>query len=441
MTRWGSGRWLGLAVLSIVGVTTLVCGQQATTAPDDAIAFTPDEITRILDHSPLPPAPPDPTNAHADDPRAAHLGRFLFFETRLSGNGEVSCATCHDPAKGFSDGLRLTQGIERGDRHAQSLFNVAHNPWFLWDGRRDSLWAQAVEAIEREGEMGGHRLDVARLVVTDEDLRGAYEAIFGALGGPARRAGSLPDDANWDELTREEQRAVTRIIVNLAKAIAAYERQLTSADAPFDRFAEALRAGDAEGAHTHVSPQAQRGLRLFVGEANCAACHAGPNFTDGAFHNTLLPLDPTVDQRERDRGRFDGVPDLLASEFRADSAWTDAPDDERARRLGFLNRSPELWGAFKTPTLRSVALSPPYMHDGSIATLRGVVDHYADLNPAAAGAHHARDPLLQPLDLTDAERDDLVAFLESLTGAPLDAALFSAPEAPSGEASRGVSPR
>ena len=147
----------------------------------------------LLRHSPLPPPPPDPTNRHADDPAAAHLGRFLFFDERLSGSGTVSCATCHDARRGFTDGLTLAEGVGTGRRHTPTLWNVAHHRWLTWDGRADSLWMQALDPIEDPVEMGGNRADVARLVLEDEALRAAYTDVFGALpDGLEEAASSLP---------------------------------------------------------------------------------------------------------------------------------------------------------------------------------------------------------------------------------------------------------
>ncbi|MEL6906135.1 MAG: cytochrome-c peroxidase, partial [Planctomycetota bacterium] len=136
---------------------------------------------RLASFSPLPPVPPDPTNRVADDPSAALLGQALFFDERLSANGRVSCATCHDPDRGFTDGRELAFGLAEGRRKTPTLWNAAHHRWLTWDGRADSLWMQALDPIEDPTEMGATRTDVARIVRDDEDLRALYEASLGAL--------------------------------------------------------------------------------------------------------------------------------------------------------------------------------------------------------------------------------------------------------------------
>jgi len=146
------------------------------------------QIERILKLSPLPAPPPDPTNRVADDPRAVHFGQFLFFDKRLSGNGEIACATCHDPAKGFADGRQLGRGVADLARHSPTLYDVAFNRWFFWDGRTDSLWAQAVQPIENPSEMGGDRWRIARLILEDTELARAYQEIFGPLPDEVFRA-------------------------------------------------------------------------------------------------------------------------------------------------------------------------------------------------------------------------------------------------------------
>src|SRR5262249_10473588 len=134
----------------------------------------------IDQHSPLGAPPVDPSNSVADDEGAARLGQRLFFDRRLS-SGEVSCSTCHDPGHGFSDRKPVSEGVGQGRRHTPSLWNVAYNRWYFWDGRRDSLWSQALTPMESESEMGGTRLQVAHLVAADPELRGAYESVFGPL--------------------------------------------------------------------------------------------------------------------------------------------------------------------------------------------------------------------------------------------------------------------
>ncbi len=376
-------------------------------APEPA-RFDEREIVKILSHSPLDGPPPDPTNAHADDPAAAHLGRFLFFDKRLSANSQIACATCHDPAQAFADGKTLSQGLATGKRHAPALLNVAWQRWYFWDGRADTLWAQASHPIESPSEMGGDRARIARLVDHDPDLRAAYEGVFGPL----------PD------LTRATE--VDRVLANTGKALEAYERRLVSRDSAFDRFAAALRSGD-DAAQARYPEAARRGLALFVGKANCRLCHAGPSFSDGEFHNIGVPtLDKTP---PRDAGRYAGVDLVQRDPFNAAGAFSDDPRGPRAVELAQLSRTSELWGQFRTPTLRSVARTAPYMHQGQFASLRDVLHYYSTLEGTVPAGHHG-EQVIKPLHLSDAEIEDLLAFLETLTGADLPDGLSSPPASP-----------
>jgi len=163
-----------------------------------AVPFTEAQLADILMHSPLPPPPPDPTNAVADDPDAARLGHVLFFDERLSGRSRLSCASCHDPGQGFSDGRALSEGVEVLTRHSPSLWNVAYQRWFFWDGRRDTLWSQALVPLEDPLEHAFTRTGVARAVHDTPRLRTRYEEVFGPLP-------PLDDVARFvDELRRRE---------------------------------------------------------------------------------------------------------------------------------------------------------------------------------------------------------------------------------------------
>ncbi|MBW7906881.1 MAG: hypothetical protein H3C42_15105 [Phycisphaerae bacterium] len=410
------------------------------------LEFTARERQLIARHSPLPPPPPDPTNAFADDPRAAVLGQMLFFDTRLSGDGRHACATCHQPAKGLADGLPLGEGLSRGVRHTQGLWNVAYNRWFFWDGRADTLWAQALEPIERPDEMGGSRVQAARLIAEAPALRSAYERVFGPLPD-AVAAASLPragrpvagdaaheHDRAWRGLSAAQRAGVDRVFANVGKAIAAYERRLVSRRSAFDVFAEGLATGDVEK-QAALSPAAQRGLRLFLGRGNCRLCHSGPNFSDGEFHNVRVP--PLGGGAPKDAGRYDGLRALLANPFNARGEFSDQRDGPAAGRLALLERRPSDWGLFKTPTLRNVALTAPYMHQGQFDTLQRVIEHYSTFNDALPAGHHEVDRTLEPLRLTPGEAADLLAFLESLTDVAIDPALLRPPAGAAVDGPRG----
>jgi cytochrome c peroxidase len=420
-----------------IGVSTLLA-TGARPGADPAVEYTPRERKRILAHAPLGPRPADETNAVADDPAAARLGQFLFFDTRLSGNGEVSCATCHDPEQSFADGRQLARGIGDLTRHTPALWNVAYNRWFFWDGRADTLWAQALVPLEVPDEHGTTRLHCAHVVHGDRAVRTAYERVFGPmpdLDDAARfpaDARPVPDEPGhphhraWMAMAPDDRAAVDRVFANLGKAIAAYERRLVSDRAPFDTFVEGLRDGDPERMAA-ITPAAQRGLKLFAGRANCELCHFGPNFSDGEFHST--GIGPLGGGPLHDAARYEGIEQLRANPFNATGPFADGRDGPAADKTRSLVRSTESWGQFKTPSLRNVALTAPYMHQGQLATLRDVIEHYSTLENAVLPGHH-REQLLVPLNLTDEEIADLEAFLRSLTGGSPDPALLRQPASP-----------
>lgn len=403
------------------------------------ISFTPAELDIIYTLSPLPPVPSDPTNAVADRPAAAQLGQYLFFDARLSGNGRVSCATCHDPARNWTDGQSVPENFNGGLRNVPSLWNVAYNRWFFWDGRADTLWSQGLEPLENPTEHGGNRLQYARLIREDRSLRQAYENVF----GPMPDVGPLPSPA----ANSPDTPAVTLVYANMGKAMAAYERRIVTRRAPFDVFVEGLRAGDRARTQA-ISPAAQRGLKLFIGAANCRSCHHGPNFTDGEFHDTgisTLSPPPTPDP-----GRFDGINRLLTNPFNAMGAFNDDPPGRRVRPTAYLVNMLEFRGQFKTPTLRNVAVTAPYMHRGQLETLDDVVRFYSTFSPPPStpapsagtsqpplilpahrhGAGSGVEQVLAPLNLSQNEINDLVAFLESLTNVEIDPALTKQPASP-----------
>jgi cytochrome c peroxidase len=310
--------------------------------------FAPTESTAD-EPKPVPTRLP-PVKHPADNPPSSAkiaLGKRLFFDTRLSRTNDVACATCHDPAKGWSNGQRFATGVDGrlGTRNSPTLINVAYNAASFWDGRAGSLEEQALMPIQHPNEMDLPLAALVKKLNADEQYRRQFREVFGT-------------DASADAI---------------AKAIAAFERTIVARDAPIDHFV----AGDK----TALSPAALRGMQLFFGDARCHVCHAGPNFTDNRFHNVGVGVD--ADPPDRGREQFTG---------------------EAKER-----------GAFKTPTLREVARTAPYMHDGSFATLNDVVRHY---NFGVTDAENEyRDQELQVLYLSEEQVADLVTFLkEGLSG-------------------------
>ena len=365
---------------------------------------------RSLTLSELEPLPADPTNRVADDPRAVALGHRLFFDTRLSANGKVACATCHQPGREFQDGTPLAAGVGTTNRRTMPVAGTAYAPFLFWDGRKDSLWAQALGPLESPVEHGGTRAQYAHVVAAH--YREEYERVFGALpdlGGVPRIAGPVPDAAAsqaWRAMSEEQRVAVTSVYVNIGKAIAAYERQLQYGPSRFDRYVAAID-DSGRAAEGVLSADEVAGLRLFIGKANCTQCHNGPLLTNNEFHNTGVAANAAL---PADRGRFTGATDVTKDEFNCRSRWSDAR--ERCAELEFLaTGAHEQERAYKVPSLRNVADRTPYMHAGQLATLGDALAHYNRAPQAPAG--HSE---LKPLKLDARELRQLEAFLRTLSG-------------------------
>ncbi len=363
----------------------------------------------------LPALPPDPSNQYADDPRAAELGHKLFFDTRFSVNGEIACATCHQPELMFTDGLALAQGVGTTDRKTMTIIGTAYSPWQFWDGRKDSQWAQALAPLESAVEHGGTRMQYAHLI--DQFYRDEYESIFGPLpdfSDPNRfpaSAGPVDDPAAraaWEAMTPADRDAVTQVYVNMGKAIAAYERLIMPAPSRFDQYVEALLNNDKQAMQAALTEDEVAGLRLFIGRAECIKCHNGPLFTNNDFHNTGVP---TAQGLPLDDGRASGVIKVLNDEFNCLSKWSDAGENDCAELRFVTSEGEQLEAAFKPPTLRNVAETAPYMHAGQYATLEEALAHYN--HPPAAPLGHSE---LNPLGLTQREMEQIIAFLKALSG-------------------------
>lgn len=399
---------LTLTIALLLAVTTLL---SAAVLKRDA--WTADEVAELrkLSLAQLEPLPPDPTNRFADDPRAVALGQQLFFDTRLSSNGQVSCATCHQPNAGFQDGKPLANGVGTTNRRTMPVTGTAYASFLFWDGRKDSLWSQALGPLESAVEHGGSRAQYVHVVASH--YREAYEELFGSLPDlstvPAS-AGPVADPAAaraWQSLTEGQRDDVTTVYVNIGKAIAAYERRLQPAPSRFDRYVDSLGA-DGRGDAGILTADELAGLRLFIGRANCTQCHNGPLLTNNEFHNTGVPENASL---PKDHGRLTGATAVLQDEFNCRSRWSDAPAAQCAELEFLATGAHEQERAFKVPSLRDVAERAPYMHAGQIASLDEVVAHYSAAQPAPAG--HSE---LKPLRLHVRERRQLVAFLRTLSG-------------------------
>jgi cytochrome c peroxidase len=354
---------------------------------------------------------PDPSNRWADAREAAALGYRLFFDTRLSGNGRVSCGSCHDPRHDFQDGIALGKGVATTDRRTMPIAATAYSPFLFWDGRKDSQWAQALGPLESAVEHGGNRAQYAHVVRTH--YRSGYERVFGPMSdlhGIPAMAGPVMDPAArsaWQKMTQEQQDSVTQVFVNVGKAIAAYERQIQFGASRFDRFVSEWRKTGTPP-NDILDQKELAGFALFQGKANCTQCHNGPLLTNNEFHNTGVPKRVGLPE---DRGRFPAVAAVKADEFNCRSRWSDAKPAECAELEFLAPASQPLERAFKVPSLRNVAERAPYMHAGQFATLAEVLEHY-NRAPAAPGGTTE----LKPLGLTSVELAQLEAFLRTLSG-------------------------
>lgn len=366
-------------------VLLLAPAAHAADLPD----FSPAEIARLARHGPWPPAHAvDASNRVSGNPHAARLGATLFFDTRLSPDGALGCASCHDPAKAWTDGRAVSVGRNPLERNAPSVVDLKGQRWFGWDGASDSLWATSLRPILAPQELGGSIAGTAALLRNDPALSRCYAQAF------ARDASGVDD---------------TTLAVDAAKALAAFQETLESARTPFDEFRDALVRGDRAAA-ARLPLAAQRGARLFVGRANCALCHLGPSFTNGEFHDVGVPF---FTASGADMGRHGGIKALRESPFTQLGAFNDDPAKAPGTATRHVDPQHRNFGEFRVPALRNVARTAPYMHDGSLATLRDVVRHYSRFDPDRL--HADGEAILKPLGLDDAEIDDLVAFLESLT--------------------------
>lgn len=467
-----------LSLLSIAPLAGCSCGEPEPCQVSE-VKFTAEENKKIFGLSPLPTMPTNPTNKYADDPKASKFGQFLFYDVRLSsspsGGGKHSCKSCHEPDKGWSDGKPLSAGVGQLPIHSPTLWNIGYNHWFFWNGRADTAWAQATKPIEAPAEMDGNRFRILKLIAKeDAKLKAAYEAIFGSDSLPSDlldkykfdHAKPLPDDPdneqnkNWDSISDEDKTKINKFYTNITKALEAYQRKIVSNNAPFDEFVQGIKTCDPTKAKA-ISASAQRGLKIFVMKDSCISCHDGPNFSDSEFHNIGLPV---VQGKAPDVGRIAGLSIVLNDPFNGLGPFSDTDkDDKRNERLRFLRSdNPNTIGEMKTPTLRSVDTSGPYMHDGRFKTLDDVVSFYSHfgakdisgciklgkatytppktdpnakiqdkdkckIDTAAVGL---REETMLLFLLTDQEQKDVVNFLKTLTGKALPKTLTTQPDSP-----------
>lgn len=433
-------------------------GDAATPSAPEPEVHIDRAALRSLRYDASPP-PPDPSNRVADDPSARAFGKTLFFDPSFSGPllegdndggpatlglrgqaGRVSCAGCHLPSSGFIDTRSPHRQISLAagwtQRRTPTLLEVAFLPLYNWDGARDSLWSQALGVMESAKEFNSSRLFVAEQ--TFRNHRARYEALFGPLPPlddvtrfPALSAdqagcreqmtrqgvvqtcrGKPGDAAEYDRMAEVDQRAVTQVAVNVAKALSAYVRELRCGPSRFDRW--------LDGEDDALDASEQRGAALFAGKGQCTDCHSGPRLSDGQFHNVgLAPAQVAVAFIDaNDRGAEVGLAEALASPLNTRGMFSDGDRGVLPPAV-----SPNHAGAFRTPTLRCIAQQPSFMHTGQLRTLEQVIAFH-DRGGDPLGGYPGRSELT-PLGLSEGERADLAAFLRALSGPGPDTSLLT----------------
>ena len=353
-----------------------------------AVEFSAAERELIAQHGPWPVQfAGDSSNRVSGNEQAIRFGEALFFDHELGIDSKFSCASCHDPGRAFTDGLKTSQGRVRLDRNTPSLLNLKANRWFGWGGENDSLWAQSIRPILAADEMANHPDHVRELLLSRQRYRQFYLQAFTAEVGSE---------------TSEQ------VLVNVGKALAAYQESLLSQRTEFDDFRDALLAGD-QVSMSRYAESAQRGLKIFIGAGRCNLCHLGPRFSNGEFADVGIAYF-TADGV--DAGRYGGIQQLRANPYNLLGKYNDGDPQLNALSSSHVRLTQRNWGEFKVPGLRAVAATAPYMHNGSLPTLRDVVLHYSNLDEERL--HTDGEKILRPLQLSDTEIDDLVSFLRSL---------------------------
>lgn len=302
-----------------------------------------------------------------------------------------------------------------GKRNTPTIVGASYNSWFFLDGRTDSLWSQALGPWESELEHGGDRSQFAHLLYRSPNLRSQYEELFGKLPNLTdqnrfRKRADLVSNKriqqSWTQMAPADQARVTTIFTNLAKAIAAFEARIKPTAARFDRYVAAALAANKKEMSDLYSDTEAAGLRLFISKAMCIMCHSGPLFSDSDFHNinTLV-----LRKKPYDWGRYDGAQQVLTNEFNCYSRFNDSTD-KSCHELRFMLKSKQhTIGSFKTPSLRNVSKTAPYMHSGQFDSLTAVLQHYSDPPKKIIGKSN-----LLKVKLNSLEREQLEAFLHTL---------------------------
>lgn len=357
----------------------------------------------------------DPSNGVLNNPNAIKLGELLFNDVRLSKNKKIACTSCHIKALAFTDNRKVAQGMRLGSRNTPSLLNTAEQNWFFWDGRKDSLWAQVLDSIENPAEHGFTRVEMLHFISNNQAYRKQYQQIFSqqshllptqaTLKEYPKKAGPESDIDHliaWKKLSKEQKHSVNRVFTNIGKVIAAFVSTIKNKPSRFDRFIDEV---SKKGESSVLNQSEQNGLKIFMSQdTGCTNCHRGGLLSNGEFHNIGTGI------RGRDNGRSEVVDAVIRDKFNCLGKFSDAKPEECLELKYANNYKHVLAGAYKTPSLRNLSKTAPYMHDGRFSNLKDVVDYYASIDK-----EKAKEIDLPPIKkMSDAEKADLVNFLLTL---------------------------
>jgi cytochrome c peroxidase len=380
-----------LAALLVVGLMASACENEE---PFPSL----DELVQLRELHTMPQRPPaDRTNRLADNAQAASLGNTLFHDPKLSVCGTVACASCHKEEAGQTVGSPKADGCNGGitGRNPPTVLNVGYDRWFMWDGRADRLWSQAILPMTSPIEMGSNPTIVRSLLTT------SYLAEYAELFG------KTPEETEDDEL-----------LANVGKLMQAYERTVNRTRAPFDEDVKRfIAAAEVSAAEAEKDP-AFLGLKTYIRKGQCIVCHKGVTMTDHLFHNIGVK-DTSPDAP----GQTAAIDALLDWKFNAAGPYSDDRTGQDATRISSVRatlaeKRAEMDGAYKTPTLRNITLTAPYMHTGDVATLAEVIEFYDKGGDEDGTFTGKRTDTIKKLDLKDEEKAALLKLLESMTGTP-----------------------
>ncbi len=352
----------------------------------------------------------DPSNQYLNNPNAIKFGEALFNDPSLSSTKTVSCASCHIAANAFMDSRTLALGKQQGLRNTPSLLNIGQQHWFFWDGRKDSLWSQALAPIENPKEHNLTRTELVHLIKANKRYKKQYKEIFGlslenkALLKLPQRAGpngNIKVLKKWKKLSTEQRKGINRIFSNIGKAIASYVATIKSQPSRFDQYVQELATtGDSR----LLNDSEKRGLKLFLSQkSGCINCHNSPVFSNKEFHNIGTGI------KAKDNGRSEVITELIHDPFNCLGDYSDAMPSQ-CLELKYMNKDKHaLSGAFRTPSLRAISETGPYMHDGRYKTLQDVLKHYSEMKDK-----ESLETDLPVINLSTQEQRDIIRFLLTL---------------------------